>query len=203
MNPFTLVLGTRNQKKRRELEYLLQPHGILLRSLEDFPNAIEVEEIGSTFQENAALKAVQQAKHLGHWVLGEDSGISVDALDGAPGVFSARFSGPHATDESNNALLLEKLKGIPAAKRTAWYTCHMTLADPDGIERINCQGYCYGKILTEQRGTAGFGYDPMFELPEYHQTFGELGEAVKAILSHRARANRKFEPQLLKLIRSL
>lgn len=203
MNPFTLVLGTRNQKKRRELEYLLQPHGILLRSLDDFPNAIEVEETGATFRENAALKAVQQAKHLGHWVLGEDSGISVDALDGAPGVFSARFSGPHATDESNNALLLEKLKGIPAAKRTAWYTCHMTLADPDGIERINCQGCCYGKILTEQRGTAGFGYDPMFELPEYHQTFGELGEAVKAILSHRARAHRKFEPQLLKLIRSL
>lgn len=203
MNPFTLVLGTHNQKKRRELEYLLQPHGILLRSLDDFPAAVEVEETGSTFQENAALKAIQQAKHLGQWVLGEDSGISVAALGGEPGVFSARFSGTQATDESNNALLLEKLQGVPTEKRTAWYTCHMTLADPEGIEKINCESCCYGRILTAPKGTSGFGYDPLFELPEYHQTFGELGEAVKAVLSHRARANRKFIPQLLNLTRSL
>ena len=203
MNPFTLVLGTRNQKKRRELEYLLQPHGILLQSLDDFPQAIEVEETGSTFQKNAALKAVQQAKILGQWVLGEDSGICVEALDGAPGVYSARFSGPNATDESNNALLLKKLQGVPTEKRSAWYTCHMTLADPAGNETINCEGRCYGRILTEQRGTYGFGYDPMFELPEYHRTFGELGDAVKGILSHRARANRIFVPKLLNLIRSL
>ncbi len=203
MKPFKLVLGTSNQKKRRELETLLRPHGIQLLGLEDFPSAIAVEETGSTFQQNAALKAVEQAKQIGQWVLGEDSGISVETLNGAPGVYSARFAGESASDESNNRLLLEKLAGVPPEKRTAWYTCHMTLSDPAGIERINCQGHCYGRILSEARGTAGFGYDPLFELPEYHRTFGELGDSVKAILSHRARANRKFTPQLLALIRSL
>lgn len=202
MKPFILVLGTRNQKKQRELEYLLQPYGIELRSVSEFPKAIEVEETGSSFHENAALKAVQQAQQLGQWVLGEDSGISVKALDGAPGVYSARFAGPKATDASNNALLLEKLQGLPPAKRTAWYTCHMTLSDPAGTERINCQGRCYGRILEEARGTSGFGYDPLFELAEYHRTFGELGDAVKAVISHRARANRKLVPQLLALLQS-
>ena len=107
MPTFVLVLGTRNAKKQRELEMLLSPYNILLKSLADLPDSIEVEETGTTFEENATLKAVQQAKHLGQWVLGEDSGLSVEALGGAPGVYSARFSGPDATDEKNNALLLE------------------------------------------------------------------------------------------------
>ena len=183
MKSFTLVLGTGNKKKRKELEYLLRPQGIQLKSLSDFPDAIEVEETGTTFAENAALKATQQSVHLGQWVLGEDSGISVDALDGAPGVYSARFSGEQATDEQNNALLLEKLAGVPREKRTAFYTCHMTLADPDGNQRINCQAQCHGRILTEAVGTSGFGYDPLFEIPEYHMTFGQMGDAVKAVLS--------------------
>ena len=201
MKTFTLVLGTRNLKKRRELEYLLGPYGIQLKTLDEFPAAIEVEEIGATFQENAELKATVQARLLGCWVLGEDSGLSVDALDGKPGIYSARFSGEDATDAKNNALLLEKLTGVPLAKRTAWYTCHMTLADPEGNVRIDCEGRCYGRILTKEIGSAGFGYDPMFEIPEYHQTFGQLGDAVKSLLSHRARANRVFVPQLLALIR--
>ncbi len=198
---FNLVLGTHNQKKRRELEILLAPYGIQLMTLGEFPNALEVEETGETFQANAALKATVQAKHLGQWVLGEDSGLSVDALGGAPGVYSARFAGLDATDELNNALLLEKLADAPLEKRTAKYTCHMTLSDPDGNERINCFGECHGRILFKQAGKAGFGYDPLFEIPEYHQTFGELGDAVKSVLSHRARANRKFVPQLLELAR--
>ena len=203
MHPFSLVLGTRNLKKRRELEYLLAPYNIQLQNLEDFPCAVEVEETGETFQENAALKATVQARHLNQWVLGEDSGLSVVALDGAPGVYSARFSGIHAADADNNALLLRRLEGVPIAKRTAWYTCHMTLADPNGNQRINCFGCCYGRILTEECGIAGFGYDPLFEVPEYHQTFGQLGDAVKGVLSHRARANRQFVPQLLEIIAAL
>jgi XTP/dITP diphosphohydrolase len=203
MTTFTLVLGTRNKKKRRELEYLLKPHGIELKTLDDFSDSIEVEETGNTFAENAALKAVGQANAIKEWVLGEDSGISVDALDGAPGIYSARFSGEAATDESNNQLMLEKLAGVPLEKRTAWYTCHMTLADPDGNVRIECEGRCYGRILESEFGTAGFGYDPMFELQEYHQTFGQLGDAVKAIISHRARANRMFVPQLTSLIHEI
>lgn len=203
MTLFRLVLGTRNAKKLRELELLLAPYEeVELSCLADIPDSIEVEETGMTFKENAILKATKQARHLRQWVLGEDSGLSVDALDGAPGVFSARFSGDQGTDESNNKLLLERLDGVPLEKRTAWYTCHMALADPLGEIKFNCEARCYGRILTEQKGTGGFGYDPMFEIPEYHQTFGELGNTVKSILSHRARANRIFVPRLLSLIKA-
>ncbi len=200
MSSFTLVLGTRNVKKRRELEYLLRPYGIVLKTLDEFPSALEVDETGTTFQQNAALKATVQAQHLNQWVLGEDSGLNVDALDGNPGVYSARFSGEAATDETNNALLLKKLNGVPLEKRTAHYTCHMTLSDPAGNQPINCSGHCYGRILEKEFGSAGFGYDPLFEIPEYHQTFGQLGDAVKSVLSHRARANRKFVPHLLQIV---
>ncbi len=183
---------------------LLAPYrSVELTSLAEIPNSIEVEETGATFEENAVLKAVEQAKHLGKWVLAEDSGISVSALDGAPGVYSARFAGENASDQANNALMLEKLKGVPLEQRTAWYTCHMALSDPLGIVHINCEARCFGRILDEERGTGGFGYDPMFELLEYHQTFGELGDAVKSMLSHRARANRKFVPRLMTLISQL
>ena len=197
---FRLVLGTNNSKKLRELELLLSPYDVDLTCLANIPDSIEVEETGTTFEENAKLKATQQAVHLRQWVLAEDSGLSVDALDGAPGVYSARYSGENATDEKNNALLLEKLNGVPLEKRTAWYTCHMALADPLGEIRFNCEARCYGRILREQKGTGGFGYDPMFEITEYHQTFGELGDSVKSLLSHRARANRMFVPKLLTLI---
>lgn len=204
MSQFTLVLGTRNIKKRKELEYLLRPYqDIHLKTLDEFATAIEVEETGSTFAENAALKATQQARQLGQWVLGEDSGISVEALNGDPGVYSARFAGPKATDEENNALLLKKLDGLPLRKRTAWYTCSMALSDPEGQVHIRCEGRCYGRILTRQLGDAGFGYDPLFEIAEYHLTFGQLGDAVKSVLSHRARANRIFVSKLLKLISQL
>ncbi len=161
---------------------------------------IEVDETGTTFRENAELKASEQAKHLRQWVLGEDSGLSVAALDGAPGVYSARFSGPDASDESNNRLLLEKLEGVPPEKRNAWYTSHIALSDPLGEIKISCQAQCHGVITMTERGSGGFGYDPLFELTEYHRTFGEMGDAVKAVLSHRARAYRQFIPQLTSLI---
>lgn len=201
---FVLVLGTRNKKKRRELEYLLSPYPqIELKSLEQFPDSIEVEETGSTFVENAALKATQQAVHLSQYVLGEDSGLSVAALDGRPGVYSARYSGEDATDDSNKVKLIEELKGVPREKRGAWYTCHMTLSDPQGNVLIDCESQCHGLIMDEERGDAGFGYDPLFEIPEYGLTFAELGDEVKSVLSHRARANRIFVPKLLSLVASL
>lgn len=203
MPPFRLVVGTRNEKKLSELKFLLAPYDVNLSSLSEIPDSIEVEETGSTFRENANLKASEQAMHLRQWVLGEDSGLSVDALSGSPGVYSARFSGVGATDQSNNALLLERLGDLPLEKRTAWYTCHMALADPLGQVHINCEARCYGRILMEEKGTGGFGYDPLFEISEYHQTFGELGDTIKSVLSHRARANRKFVPQLLALIKQL
>lgn len=203
-SPFVLVLGTRNKKKRKELEYLLSPYSqIELKSLDQFPTAIEVEETGTTFAANAALKATEQATHLNQYVLGEDSGLSVAALDGRPGVYSARYSGDDATDDSNKVKLIEELQGVPQKKRGAWYTCHMTLSDPQGNVLIDCESQCHGRIMEEERGEAGFGYDPLFEIPEYGLTFAELGDEVKSVLSHRARANRIFIPQLLALVASL
>lgn len=200
--PRILVLGSRNRKKLGELAELLEPYGLDLKTLADFPNAIEVEETGDTFGANAALKATQQATRLGHWVLGEDSGLSVDALQGAPGVYSARFSGPGATDERNNALLLERLREVPLERRTAHYTCHAVLSDPSGRVRAEAAGICRGRILQVAAGSGGFGYDPLFEVTECHRTFGELAPAVKAVLSHRSRAMRKLAPQIGALIRS-
>lgn len=196
----TLVLGTRNRKKRGELVDLLEPHGFRLLTLDDFPNSIEVDETGATFHDNAVLKAVQQARQLGQWVLGEDSGLAVDALGGEPGVRSARFSDPGATDERNNELLLAKLAGVPLEKRTAHYVCHAVLADPSGAVRAFGEDYCRGRILLERCGAGGFGYDPLFEVIELHRTFGELSPAVKQALSHRSRIIRRLLPQLLQLI---
>jgi XTP/dITP diphosphohydrolase len=187
-----LVLGTRNRKKGEELVQLLCPLAIRIATLADFPAAIEVEETGTSFAENAALKATLQARHLNHWVLGEDSGLSVEALGGAPGVMSARWSGPKATDASNNARLLAELGDRPPEQRGAYYTCHVCLSDPVGEIVIRAEDYCHGRIRFKAAGDAGFGYDPLFEIVEYHRTFGELGQAVKSCLSHRARAMRKL-----------
>ncbi len=200
--PHRLVLGTHNRKKGAEIAALLSPHGFALQTLADFPEAVEVVEDGQTFADNARLKAVQQAKHLARWVLAEDSGLAVDALGGAPGVFSARFSGSDATDESNNRLLIEKLGDLPPAKRSAHYVCHATLADPRGNVRAECAGRCNGRIRFEPAGSSGFGYDPLFEIVEYHRTFAQLGDAVKGMLSHRGRAIRSMVPLLLELARS-
>ena len=195
-----LILGTHNRKKGEELAGLLAEAGLELRTLADFPQAIDVVEDGKTFSENAALKATQQARHLGRWVLAEDSGLMVDALDGAPGVFSARYSGPGATDASNNRLLLEQLATTPLERRTARYVCQMMLSDPSGTIRAESEGVCSGRILLEPRGTHGFGYDPLFEPEGYQGSFGELGPAVKTRLSHRARAARQLVPDLRRLV---
>ncbi|MEX0794530.1 MAG: non-canonical purine NTP pyrophosphatase [Pirellulaceae bacterium] len=194
--PRVLILGTGNQKKRRELEILLAPLGFTLQTLGDFPDAIEVVEDGDSFAENAAKKASQQAVHLGQWVLGEDSGLCVDALKGAPGIYSARFSGPRATDESNNALLIEKLSGVPRTKRTGHYVCHMAIAAPTGEIVLTSEDTCHGILREQPAGSGGFGYDPLFEIPEYRRTFGELGDSVKGVLSHRAKASRKLARRL-------
>jgi XTP/dITP diphosphohydrolase len=198
--PPILVLGTTNRSKRQELTTLLEPFGIACRSLADFPAAVDVDETGTTFAENAALKANQQARALGHWVLGEDSGLVVDALGGSPGVYSARFSGPEANDAANNVLLLEKLAGVPPEQRTAHYACHAALADPDGTIRATASGRCCGRIADTAAGCGGFGYDPYFIVPEYHRTFGELAPAVKSLISHRGRAIRRMLPHVVRLL---
>jgi len=193
-----LVFGTGNRKKAAELVDLLAPTGIQLKTLADFPSPLDVDESGTTFAENARLKATEQAKHLGHWVLADDSGLVVDALGGRPGVYSARYAGENATDADNRRKLLEELANVPPAKRTAHFVCHLALADPRGAVRAEATGNCHGLIRESEAGSGGFGYDPLFEVLEYHRTFGELGPVTKAILSHRARAMHAILPELVR-----
>ncbi|QDV41348.1 Non-canonical purine NTP pyrophosphatase [Stieleria neptunia] len=197
---FDLVLGTNNANKLIELRLMLPAEHYSLHSLAEIPDSIDVEETGETFSENAALKATEQAKHLGRWVLAEDSGLAVDALRGAPGVYSARYAGRHGDDEANNAKLLSELADVPMEKRTARYHCEVCLSDPEGNVRITAGGVCGGVIRTEPSGSGGFGYDPLFEIREYHKTFAELDLTVKRALSHRSRALRQFLPGLRRLI---
>ncbi len=198
----TLVLGTNNRKKAAELLRLLEPVRVRLATLADFPHSLQVVEDGTTFAENATKKASEQARHLGCWVLGEDSGLVVDALGGAPGVFSARFAGPNASDEDNYRLLLDRLRGVPPERRRARFVCSMVVADPTGRVRAQSEGICSGRIAFEPRGRHGFGYDPVFEILEYHRTFAELGPVVKSCLSHRGRAARALVPPLVRLVDS-
>lgn len=198
-----LVLSSRNRKKSREIAEILAPHGITLQSIADFPEVGEVIEDGTTFLENAGKKATQPALQLGRWVIGEDSGLMVDALGGAPGVYSARYSGDEATDESNNQKLQVELANVPLEKRTAAYVCTIALSDPTGTVRLTAEGFCRGLIINEPRGENGFGYDPYFLVREYHRTFGELSSRVKHQISHRARAFALFTPKLIRLFREL
>ncbi len=198
-----IVLGSKNKKKLYEMDLLLGPLGFTLRTLDEFPESVDVEETGTTFQENAALKATQQAKAIRRWVIGEDSGLSVQALDGRPGVYSARFAGEDGNDEANNDKLLSELQDVPESNRQAFYTSHIALSDPEGNVLIHCENYCHGMIGLERQGSAGFGYDPLFIIPEYNQTFAELGDSIKSVLSHRARAIRMFAPKLMAVKNSL
>lgn len=185
-----LVLGTHNPKKLAELEKLFMGTDVDIFSLKDFGDAIEVVEDGNTFKENAEKKASQQAIHLGEWVIGEDSGICVAALKGKPGIYSARFAGENASDEDNNRKLIAELS--QAQNRNAHYVCHIALSNPEGNIVLNVEETCHGQIGEEARGTAGFGYDPYFIVPEYDRTMAELGNDVKSVISHRAKAMRQF-----------
>jgi XTP/dITP diphosphohydrolase len=208
--PLTLVLGTRNAKKGREMAELMappwEPNARLGRlrvlRLDDVERGagVEVEEDAETFEGNARKKASETARALGDWVLADDSGLTVDALGGAPGVFSARFAGTHGDDEANNRKILDALADVADDRRGAAFVCTLALADPRGEVRLEARGACRGRITREPRGAFGFGYDPLFLIPEYHQTFGQLSPLVKHQLSHRARAFGRFRPGLERLI---
>lgn len=200
--PPTLVIGSRNAKKRDELVHLLGPEGIAVKTLADFPDlTLDVDEDGDTFEHNARKKATEYAQALGQWVLADDSGLCIDALGGAPGVDSAHYAGQHGDNAANNALVLEKLADTPAEKRSAHYVAMLVLADATGEVRAETRGECHGRITTELRGENGFGYDPLFELREYHRTFGQMGPAVKRAISHRSRAMRAMLPRIVALLK--
>src|SRR5205823_5644675 len=168
--------------------------------LTGYPNTSEVEEDGNTFEANARKKAVELAKGLQQWVLGEDSGLVVPALNGRPGVYSARYAGKQGDDEANNRRLLAELAPLPEDRRAAYYVCTAALANPQGEIQAVTEGRCHGVIIKEHRGSGGFGYDPHFLIPEYHRTFGELSARVKHALSHRAKALAALRPELRRLL---
>jgi XTP/dITP diphosphohydrolase len=204
----TLVLGTRNRKKGRELAELIAPSWesssvlarLIVRTLDVFPEAPEVVEDAPSFAGNARKKAIETARALGRWVLADDSGLAVDALGGAPGVLSARFAGEHGDDEANNRKVLDALAHVPDDRRGAAFVCTLALADPTGSIRAETEAACRGRIIHTPRGPNGFGYDPLFLIPEYHKTFGELSPLVKHQLSHRARAFARLRPAIERLI---
>lgn len=195
-----LVVGTRNPKKREEIVEILDDLPIEVRDLAGWPDAPEVVEDGDTFEANARKKASELARHLKYWVLGEDSGLVVPALGGRPGVYSARYAGRQGDDAANNRKLLAELAPLPDDRRAAYYVCTAALADPAGEVRAVVEGRCHGVIVKEPRGAGGFGYDPLFLIPEYHRTFGELSARAKHALSHRARALARLRPALRLLV---
>lgn len=190
-----LVLASHNPKKARELRVILEPLGIELLSLADFSGAEPPEETGSTFEENAVLKARHACALTGLPALADDSGLVVDALDGAPGVLSARFAGEGAGDAANNRLLLERMAGIPPERRDARFVAVVALATPEGWCRT-WSGETRGRILEEARGANGFGYDPLFLSDDLGIAFAEARDSDKNRISHRGRALAAFVADL-------
>lgn len=182
-----IIIATKNAGKVKEFEEFFAPYKITVKSLLDFENLPDVEETGTTFEENAALKAEQIAVHVQAPVLADDSGLMIDALDGRPGIYSARYAGEEKNDQANIDKVLDELQDVPEEKRTARFICVLAIAEP-GKETIFRTGYCEGKIASEQKGTNGFGYDPIFIPDGYDETLGQLAPEVKNQISHRKNA---------------
>jgi XTP/dITP diphosphohydrolase len=182
-----LVLATRNPGKVEELKALLADMDVNVLSLCDFPDLHEIEETGKTFAENAEIKATAVARIAGKLTLADDSGLEVDALGGQPGVQSARFGGPGASDRDKYRKLLDLLQGVPDEARAARFRAAVCIATPEG-ETVAVEGTCEGVIAREPAGQGGFGYDPIFYIAEHGQTMAEIPSDVKNRISHRARA---------------
>jgi XTP/dITP diphosphohydrolase len=191
-----LVVATQNRKKLEEIKEILKDLDLDISSLADYPASPRIVENGKTFQENAAKKALKIAKFTGQLTMGEDSGLCVKALGGAPGVRSARYSGRDKDDEKNNRKLLKELTGLPLSKRSAYYACAVALADRSGLIGV-VEGRCSGRIAKAAKGSFGFGYDPLFLIPKYNKTFAQLGALVKHRMSHRFRALRGARKTLI------
>lgn len=197
---FPLVLATTNVHKIREFKAMLKSiPAIDCLSLLDFPNYQQPEETGVTFEENAILKAVHAAATLKHWVIADDSGLVVPALNGEPGVYSARYAGKNATDADNRKKLIVAMQHLMDDDRQAYYECWVVLASPEGVKK-SVRGTCEGKLLSAERGGGGFGYDPLFVKHEYNKTFAELEESVKNRISHRRKAFDKILSSLETLV---
>lgn len=184
------IIATHNLKKRDELQRILSPLGISVFTAEEKGiNLTDAEETGETFEENAYIKAESGCRESGMPCIADDSGLEVDYLDGAPGVYSARFSGVHGDDDANNAKLLKLLDGVPDEERTARFRCAVCCVFPNG-KKITAQGSCEGKIGYEKIGDGGFGYDPLFMVGE--RSFAQFSKEEKDKVSHRGNALREL-----------
>ncbi len=195
-----ILIATRNPGKLREFAALLADLPVEWLTLDDAGITAEVEERGATFEENARLKAAGYARESGLWTLAEDSGLEVDALNGEPGVFSARYGGPGLDDTDRYRLLLRNLEDVPTEERTARYRSVIAVATPQG-EIVTADGVREGLIAHEPRGSHGFGYDPIFWLPGYRMTMAELAPEAKNEISHRALSVKAIRPKLEEMIR--
>jgi XTP/dITP diphosphohydrolase len=195
-----VVIATKNKGKAREFEQMFQPFQIQVKTLLDFPEFPEIEETGETFEENAIIKAEFVMKETNAMVMADDSGLVIDALNGRPGVYSARYAGPEKDDEANIQKVLKELEGVPLSKRTARFYCALALAIP-GRETITVNGTCEGFISFEKKGVNGFGYDPIFYVKGYERTMAELLPNEKNKISHRAQALAKMRMILEQLER--
>lgn len=188
-----VVAATKNKNKIKEMNVILEKYDLkIIPQDEAGMEDIEVVEDGTTFEENSYKKAYEIMKACGRPTIADDSGLMVDALDGAPGIYSARFCGVEHDDKGNNAKLLKLLEGVPMEKRTAHFVTVITMVYPDG-SKIVARGECPGHICTELRGDQGFGYDPLFMPEGYDDTFATLGMDVKNSISHRSRALAELE----------
>lgn len=191
-----IVAATKNRHKIQEIEAITQEFGMSIISRDEagVPD-IEINEDGETFEENSYKKAFEIMKLCNNITIADDSGLEVDCLDGAPGVYSARFAGKDGDDDANNRKLTELIKDVPYEQRTGRFVSVITMVFPDG-ETISARGEVEGHLLTEKRGTSGFGYDPLFVPEGYDRTFGELGPEIKNSISHRSRALAKLRELL-------
>ena len=198
----TLLLGTRNRGKVREIESILANSGWSFSSLRAFPDIDTPDETGATYAENAILKARFYAAATGMCALADDSGLEVEALDGAPGVYSARYAGENTSDADRRALLLSELAKVSDVNRRGRFVAVVAISDARGSVLNVSEGICEGTIISSPRGDGGFGYDPLFVPDGFNQTFAELPDDVKNIISHRARALINTRQFLLNMVRA-
>lgn len=194
-----LLVATTNEGKLRELRQLLAPLALDLVGLDQLDDPPVVEEDGTTFKDNAIKKALVLARFSGYPTLADDSGLCVDVLAGAPGVYSARYAGEQGDDKANNLKLVKELLQIPLSQRKAHFHCCIALAWPDG-RCSTVEGQVDGLIIDQERGNSGFGYDPLFLVPEYGKTMAELPAEIKNRISHRGRALQQLLPLIAEII---
>lgn len=186
-----ILIATKNKGKAKDFESIFGPLGYTVKTLHDVAEHMDVEETGSTFEENAILKAEALAKELQTFVIADDSGLEVDALNGEPGIYSARYAGEAKDDNANMDKLIANLEGIEGADRSARFVCAIAVAAP-GKETVTYRGTCEGEIAKERKGEYGFGYDPIFWLPNREKMMAELTPEQKAEISHRGQAIQKL-----------